>query len=300
MLCRLRHTGRVNTNLSVSDFTLAPGFTSPDFDLVKSSPDEMVVQEWVNEGLIEILPPNSAGKTETVGRLGDRSKGHTMTAEEVKEYMSPDNKRRRRSTALTRTERNVASHRPPIGMPFGPKKGTRILTAEDLANGKPEALPPPPPPHENALEDRTKKGKIYTSEEVPVIREAKGKELTPGDLKKMNKANIEIAAEEAVEEIITEEIIEEAAAITEEAEETTDKTEEELAEEEMGEQPVDNVITDAIDAFVDELGEMTVKEITAIAEGAKIKLPSGHINKPSLIAMVAEELAKKGHTELPS
>lgn len=289
MRCCLRHTGRVSQNLSVSDFTLAPGFTSPDIDLVKGSPDDLVVKEWVDEGLIEILPPASAGKSETVGRVGGRSKGRTMSPEEVKEYMSPENKRRRRrSTVLSRTERNMATHTPPIGMPFGPKKGTRIFTQEDLSKGKPEAAPHIPPPEKNKLEDRSKEGKVYTSDEVPptglAIRpdEAKGKELTADDLKKKNKAKPteEVVVEETVKEVVEEVDVENTA----------------LDEEEMGEQPVDNVI---LDIFVEQLDEMTKKEITAIAEGAGIKLPN-QINKAPLVATVAEELVKKGYTELPS
>ena len=295
MICRLRHTGRVQRNLSVSDFTLVAGFTSPDFDLVDGSPDALVVEEWIDEGLIEKLPPLSAGKVEAVSRVGGRSKGKTMTAEEVKEYMSPANKRRRRSTVLSRTERNMATHKPPIGMPFGPRKGTRIFTAEDLAEGKPAAPPPPPPPEGNELQDRSKERKVYTSDEVPptglAIRpeDTKGKELSSDDVKKMNK-NVKDTGEVTSKEAPAESAPEETAKKADEA------TVEKSAEEDMGKPPVDNVI---LDIFVEKLDEMTKKEISSIAKGAKIELPN-QINKAPLVALVAEELVKKGYTELPS
>jgi len=290
MRCRIRHTGRVMSSLSVSDFTLAPGFTSPDFDLIDGSPDEMVIKEWEEEGLIEILPPNSAGKIEAVSRVGGRSKGRTLTAEEVRDNMA--RKKRRRHTALTRKERGMATHRPPVGSPFGPSKNARVFTAEDLAKGKPEAPAPKPPPDANELQDRSKEGRVYGSDEVPPAgteiqaEGGKGTELTPEDLKKMNKNAV---SEEVVEEIAKD-------ATEEVPEDIINDTGEETVEEEMGEQPIDNLV---LDAFVEKLDEMTKKEISAIAEAEDIEFPN-QINKAPLVALVAEALARKGYTELPS
>jgi len=291
MRCRIRHTGRTQNKLSVSDFTLAPGFTSPDFDLVEGSPDEMVVQEWQDEGLIEILPPNSAGKVLAVSRVGGRSGSRELTAEEVRENMR--NVKRRRHTALTRQEMTTATHQPPIGMPFGPRKGARIFTKEDLAKGKPEALPPEPPPAERELQDRSKEGKVYEFNEVPPAGKeiraegGKGIELTPEDLKKMNKNK---TAEEDQPE--TPEVELEKA--DEEKQPEAPKEETEKADEEK--QPIDNVV---LDAFVEQLDEMTKKEISVIAEAGGVDLPNP-INKAPLVALVAKALAEKGYTELPS
>lgn len=321
MICRIEHIGpRGSTSLSISDFTLLRGFTSPDFELKKGSPEEQVVNDWVQEGLVKILPPSSTNKTEVFGGAGGRSKGQTMTAEEVREHMSPQNKRRRR-TALSRTERNMATHRAPVGMPFGPGRNARLISGEELAKGKPKPLPPPPIPAENKKEIDTGEKKTFTSEElakraapdyIESESEAAGvggadragaiaapmdiKEegtLSPDDLRKMNKAVAYEPAETTDEVTLDEPELGEAEKGYPPTPPEID--EDKAAEEAMEEQPVDNLI---LDIFVEELGEMTVANIKALAKADGIKLPN-QINKAPLIAMVAEAFAEKGYTKLP-
>ena len=325
MICRLEHIGpRGSSNLSISDFTLIRGFTSPDFELVENSPEDQVVKEWVQEGLVKILPPSSVNKTEVFSGAGGRSKGQTMTAEEVREHMSPKNKRRR-STALSRTERNMATHRAPVGMPFGPGRNARLISGEELAKGKPKPLPPPPLPDENEVEIGAGGPKTFTSEELakraaPDYIESEGKTagvggadragavaapmgikeegtLSPDDLRRMNKADIE----PIVDEIEDTETVDGKSAVAEDGQDTgieigdPKPDEDKAAEEAMGEQPVDNLV---LDTFVEKLGEMTVANIKALAKTEGVKLPN-QINKAPLIAMVAEALAEKGYVKLP-
>ena len=306
MRCRIEHIGdKGSPNLSIANFTLMPGWMSPDIELLEGTPEHDVVQQWVQEGLVAIKDPASpTGTVDPFSGAGGRSKGHEMSPEEVREYMSPTSKRRR-SLALSRTERNTASHKAPVGMPFGPGRNVKVFSAEELAKGKPEPLAPPPVPDEGEVEISTGGKKIMDEEELrskaqsKPIEEGEGKRLTPDDLKKMNKAPIEEAPEvtektaEVTEEAPEDEVAEETAEITKEAPEVT----EEPAEEE---QPPDNLMIEIIDKFVEQLSDpdMRKKDIEAMAALAEIELPS-QINKTPLIALVAEELAKKGYVDLP-
>jgi hypothetical protein len=111
-----------------------------------------------------------------------------------------------------------------------------------------------------------------------------GKILDPSAVRSKNKAE--------VEELEEEDETKQAEAPELPEDEDEEMTEEE-AEELMGEQPVDNVI---LDHLVDQLEELLKDDIKAIAQEHGID-DSG--NKAPLIARVAEELAKKGFTELP-
>ena len=296
MRCRIYHKGdpRTSPNLSVADFTLAPGYTSPDFELRDGSPEREIIDEWVREDLVKIIEPiSSTATSEDVGGAGGRSGGRQIGPEEVKEYMSPNAKRRRR-LALSRTERNTATHKRPVGKPFGHGKNAKVYSSEELAEGgKPDALAPPAEPEDNALEEASPKH-IFSTEEVQAMGQSKpmdepeGETLSPADLKKLNKANIEITEEEEVVEVAEEKV--------EEAEEPS--TQGEITEDTpISEQPIDTIL---LDAFVEQLSDpdMRKKDIEAIAALAEIELPS-QINKTPLIALVAEQLVKKGHTELP-
>ena len=341
MICRIEHIGpKGSTSLSISDFTLLRGFTSPDFELREGSPEEQVVNDWVQEGLVKILPPSSANKTEVFGGAGGRSKGQTMTAEEVREHMSPQNKRRR-NTALSRTERNMATHRAPVGMPFGPGRNARLISGEELAKGKPKPLPPPPIPDENEMEIGAKGPRTFTAEELakraePGYIESQGETagvggadrsgaiaapmgikeegtLSPADLRKMNKAVVDPVVDkpaETTDEVILDEpelgegeAAEEPLVVRSNEVYPPETNEDKAAEDAMGEQPLDNLMeekqrVDTIDSFVEELGEMTMANIKALAKTGDIKLPN-QINKAPLIALVAEALAQKGYTKLP-
>ena len=332
MICRIEHIGpRGSTSLSISDFTLLRGFTSPDFELREGSPEEQVVNDWVQEGLVKILPPSSANKTEVFSGAGGRSKGQTMTAEEVREHMSPQNKRRR-NTALSRTERNMATHRAPVGMPFGPGRNARLISGEELAKGKPKPLPPPPIPDENEMEIGAGGPKTFSAEELakraePGYIESQGETagvggadrsgavaapmgikeegtLSPADLRKMNKAVVDEPAETTDEVILDEpepgegEAAEEPVVVKSDEVYPPEVDKDKAAEDAMGEPPPDNLMVDTIDSFVEELEEMTMANIKALAKTSDIKLPN-QINKAPLIALVAESLAQKGYTKLP-
>lgn len=337
MLCRIQHIGgRGTAYLSLSDFTLAPGFTSPDFELADGSPEAELVEEWVQEGLVKILPPSSTGKP--VG-AGGRTRGQTMTAEEAREFMANKSTRnRRKRLSMSRSERTMATHKAPIGMPFGPGRNARILSAEDLKDGKPSALPPAPPPDSDRdrrevderspkilnQADLAKKGEhIESGSERAGTGAADhsgaqagsiapgsegGKVLDLAGARAANKAAVEpVEDEEKTAEELPEtpqlpdaELPEEEK--VEEEEETPvlpEDEEEEINEEQakvlMGDQPVDNVI---LDHLVGKLEDMNKDPIIELAEKAGIELPQ-KINKAPLIKLVAEELAKKGYTELP-
>lgn len=321
MLCRIKHIGgRGSAYLSLSDFTLAPGFTSPTFELKDGSPEAQLVEDWVQEGLVKVLPPNPTAKPSGVG---GSSKGQTMTAEEAREFMANKSARKRRSRlSMSRDERTMATHRAPVGMPFGPGRNARILDAEDLKDGKPAPMPPPPMPESSRdkkeVDERSprmldqadlqKKGEYIESgsekagtgavdhagaqaKAMDVGAEG-GKVLDLAGVRAANKAAVEPAADEPDEPEGTGAEEQPAALPKDENEEISTKE----AKKIMGEQPIDNVI---LDHLVEQLQDMNKKPIVELAEANGVEIPAG-INKAPLIALVAEEFAKRGFTELPS